>query len=416
MVTYEVVAAVMAAVRIERKSKIMDAVEIKKGIYWAGAVDWNVRNFHGHTYTTTRGTTYNSYLIVDEKIALIDGVRAEFAGELMERVRSVVDPAKIDYIVVNHVEPDHSGARPEIMKLCRNAKLVGTAKCKDGLYKYYYGAWDFQVVKTGGQLSLGSRSLSFVEAPMIHWPDSMFTYCPEERMLMPNDAFGQHYASVERFSDEVDQCGLWYEAKKYYANILWPLGPMISRKIDEVSRMNLPIDVIAPSHGLIWRADPMRIVQQYLSWAKQEPVKKAVIVYETMWGSTAKMAALIAEGFISAGVSVKIYDITQSDKSEVVTDMLDAKGFLFGSSTHDNDMLPTIAGFMELVKGFKPKNRVTGVFGSFGWGGGAVKELEDVLKESGIAPGVPPLQVKFAPDVDETKAGFNFGRDFAAKV
>lgn len=394
----------------------MNAVEIKKGVYWVGAVDWNVRNFHGHTYTTTRGTTYNSYLIVDDKVALIDGVRAEFAGELIERVRSVVDPSKIDYIVVNHIEPDHSGALPEIMKLCPKAKLVGTAKCREGLYKYYYETWDFQAVKTGDKLSLGARSLSFIEAPMIHWPDSMFTYCPEERMLLSNDAFGQHYASVERFADEVDQCGLEYEAKKYYANILWPLGTMIIRKIDEVSKMNLPIDVIAPSHGLIWRADPMKIVQQYLSWAKQDPMKKAVIVYETMWGSTAKMAALIAEGLFSAGVSAKVYDITQSDKSEVVTDMLDAKGFLFGSSTHDNDMLPTIAGFMELVKGFKPKNRVTGTFGSFGWAGGALKELEDVLKVSGMIPVVPPLQVKFAPDAGETKACFEFGRDFAEKL
>ena len=260
--------------------------KISNGIYWVGAVDWNVRTFHGHTYSTQRGTTYNAYLIVDKKIALVDTVYGPFAGELIERIREIVPPEKIDYVIANHVETDHSGAMPALMKLCPNAKVYGTAKCKEGLYRYYYEDWDFQVVKTGDKLPLGGRTLTFLEAPMIHWPDSMFTYCPEEKLLMPNDAFGQHYASSQRFEDEVDPCVLMDEAAKYYANILWPLGSMILRKIEEVQKMNIPISMIAPSHGIIWRKDPMKIVNMYVSWAKNETKKKVVVFYESMWGAT----------------------------------------------------------------------------------------------------------------------------------
>ncbi|MCM8771040.1 MAG: flavodoxin domain-containing protein, partial [Candidatus Omnitrophica bacterium] len=336
----------------------MKPIEIKKGIYWVGAIDWNVKNFHGHTYTTKRGTTYNAYLIIDEKIALVDTVYGPFAQEVIEKIKEIISPEKIDYIIANHVETDHSGAMPEIMKLCPKAKVFGTAKCKEGLYRYYYPAWDFQAVKTGDQLELGKRSLTFIEAPMIHWPDSMFTYCPQEQLLMPNDAFGQHYASAERFADEVDQCVLWDEAAKYYANILWPLGSIILKKIEEVQKTGIAIDMIAPSHGLIWRKDPLQIVDAYLSWAKNETAKKVVVVYETMWGATEKMARKITEGIAEAGIEVKLFDITTSDRTEVVKEMLNAKGFIFGSSTHDNDMLPTIAGFLEFLKGLKPKNRI----------------------------------------------------------
>jgi anaerobic nitric oxide reductase flavorubredoxin len=390
----------------------MNPVEIKPKIYWVGVVDWDVRSFHGHTYTTQRGSTYNAYLIVDEKIALVDTVYGPFAAELFEHIRAIVDPAKIDYIIANHVETDHSGALPELMKLCPRAKVVGTEKCRDGLYKHYYQNWDFQTVKTGDTLKLGKRTLTFVEAPMIHWPDSMFTYCAEEQLLMPNDAFGQHLASSERFADQVDQCALWEEAKKYYANILWPLGTVIGRKIDEVVKMNLEVSMIAPSHGLIWRVNPMQIVQQYAGWTKQETAPAAVIIYETMWKSTERMARKIAEGIVDAGVPVKLYNIGESDRTEVVAEMLAAKGFLFGSSTHDNDMLPNIAGFLELVKGFKPKNRIASAFGSYGWAGGAVKEIEGVLKEIGIEPALPGISFKFVPDEVEFQKCYSFGRSF----
>ncbi|MDD4908546.1 MAG: MBL fold metallo-hydrolase, partial [Candidatus Omnitrophica bacterium] len=340
-----------------------EGFEIKKGIFWVGVVDWNVRNFHGHTYSTNRGTTYNAYLIIDEKITLVDTVYGPFAGEMIEKIRAVVPPEKIDYIIANHVETDHSGALPEIMKLCPKAKVLGTAKCKEGLYKHYYGDWDFQIVKTGDTLKIGKRTLAFVEAPMIHWPDSMFTYLPEEQLLLPNDAFGQHYATSLRFDDEVNQCELMDEAEKYYANILWPLGSLILKKIQDVQKMNIPISMIAPSHGIIWRKDPAKIMNAYISWAKNEAAPKAVVAYETMWGSTDKMARMIAQGLTDAGVEVRIFDVAMSDLSEVIKACFGSKGFVFGSSTHDNNMLPAMAGFLDFFKGLKPKNRIGAAFG-----------------------------------------------------
>jgi flavorubredoxin len=394
----------------------MKPVEIKKGIYWVGVVDWTVKSFHGHTYTTQRGATYNSYLIVDEKIALVDTVYGPFANELIERIREIIDPGKIDYVIANHVETDHSGAMPALMKLCPKAKVYGTAKCKEGLYRNYYENWDFQVVKSGDSLKLGKRTLTFLEAPMLHWPDSMFTYCPEEKLLLPNDAFGQHYASSERYDDEVDQSELMDEAAKYYANILWPLSSLVLRKIEEVVKMKLPIDMIAPSHGIIWRKDPMKIINAYVSWAKNEPKKKAVVVYETMWNSTARMARKMVEGITDAGFDVKLIDVNQSDRTEVMKEMMDAKGYLIGSSTHDNGMLPGMAGFLEFLKGLKPKNRVAAAFGSYGWAGGAVAEIENVIKEAGIALAMPSISCKFLPDESEMKKCYEFGKEFASKL
>lgn len=394
----------------------MSIIKILPDIYSVGVVDWNVRNFHGHTYTTKRGTTYNAYLIMDEKITLIDTVLGSFSEELVENIREVVDPSKIDYIIANHVETDHSGALPLIMKLNPKAKIYGTAKCKEGLYRYYYGDWDFQVVKTQDVLKLGKRTLSFIEAPMIHWPDSMFTYSRDDETLFPNDAFGQHYATSKRFDDEVDNCALMDEAAKYYANILWPLGYLILKKIEDVQKLNIPIKMIAPSHGVIWRSDPGKIIKAYLSWAKNETVKKVVMAYETMWGSTEKMARKIVEGISDSGVEVKLFDLASSDRTEVIKEMLDAKGFIFGSSTHDNDMLTNIAGFLEFLKGLSPKGRSACVFGSYGWAGGAVKNIEDILKESSVDLTQPSLSVKYAPSEEEIKRCYEYGREFAAKL
>ena len=391
----------------------MAAVQILPGIYSVGVADWNVRNFHGHTYTTLRGTTYNSYLIIDEKITLIDTVFGPFAQELIENIGEVIEPEKIDYIIANHVETDHSGALPDIIRLCPKAKVFGTAKCKEGLYKHYYGDWEFQVVKTGDKLELGKRSLSFIEAPMIHWPDSMFTYCPQEALLLPNDAFGQHFASLGLFDDLVNQCALMDEAKKYYANILWPLGPVILRKIQELQKLNIPIKIIAPSHGIIWRKEPEKIINSYLSWARGEVENKVVIAYETMWGATDKMAGKIAEGIKAAGADVRLYDIAKSDRTEVITEMLSAKSFVFGSSTHDNDMLPNMAAFLEIVKGLKPKGRKIGFFGSYGWAGGAIKEMQERLKDSGAELTEEGVSFKYVPDKAELEDCFNFGKKFA---
>jgi len=394
----------------------MPVVKILPDIYSVGALDWNMRSFHGHTYSTKRGTTYNSYLIIDEKIALVDTVYGPFAGEFIENIKSIIPPEKIDYVIANHVETDHSGAMPALMKLCPKAKVLGTQKCKEGLHKHYYGNWDFQGVKTGDKLNLGKRTLTFLEAPMIHWPDSMFTYCPEEELLMPNDAFGQHFATSERFDDEVDQCALMDEAQKYYANILWPLGAIILKKIEDVQKLNIPIKMIAPSHGIIWRKDPGKIINSYIHWAKNEIKPKVVIVFESMWGATDKMARKISEGLSDSGVEVKLFDVAVSDRTEIINEMLEAKGFMFGSSTHDNDMLPDIAGFLEFVKGLKAKGRLASAFGSFGWAGGAVKEIEKVIQESGIELASSGLAFKYVPDDIEMGQCYEYGKSFADKI
>jgi flavorubredoxin len=391
----------------------MSILKISPDIYSVGVIDWKVRTFHGHTYSTNRGTTYNAYLILDDKIALVDTVYGPFFDELIDNIRKIVPVEKIDYVIANHIETDHSGALPELMKLCPKAKVIGTKNCQEGLQRNYYGNWDFQVVKTGDKIKLGKKTLAFIEAPMIHWPDSMFTYCPEEELLLPNDAFGQHYATSERFADEVDPCALWDEAAKYYANILWPLGPVILKKIEEVKKLNISIKMIAPSHGVIWRKDPLQIVNRYISWAQNETQAKVVVVYETMWGSTEKIARKIVEGITDTGVSAKLFDVATTDRTEIIKEMLEAKGFIFGSSTHDNGMLPTFAGFLEFVKGLKPKNRIACCFGSFGWAGGAIKEMENILKEMGIELAQPGLSIRYVPDDSEIKHCYEYGREFA---
>ncbi len=394
----------------------MKPFKISDNIYWVGAIDWNIRNFHGHTYSTLRGTTYNAYLIVDEKIALVDTVMAPFSNDMIDKIKQIIDPAKIDYIIANHVEIDHSGALPEILKLCPKAMVYCSARCKEGLLKHYFGNWNFNVVKTGDKLKLGKKTLTFIEAPMIHWPDSMFTYLIEDAILLPNDAFGQHYATSERFDDEVDNWVLMDEAEKYYANILWPLSAIILKKIEEVKKSNIPIKMIAPSHGIIWRKDPGKIINAYSKWAKNETKPKVIVVYETMWGVTALMAAKIAQGISDSNISVKLFDVALTDRTEIIKEMLDAKGFIIGSSTHDNDMLPNLAAFLELLKGFKAKNRIIGVFGSFGWAGGAVAEIEKILKEGRLEISQQSLGIKYVPDDKEMENCYNWGKDFAGKV
>jgi flavorubredoxin len=379
-------------------------------------VDWNVRHFHGFTYSTHRGTTYNAYLIVDEKIALIDTVHRPFAEEMIEKIREIVDPSKIDYIVANHVETDHSGAIPKILKIAPHAKVIGTTRCQEGLQKHYFGNWDFQTVKTGDQITLGERTLKFIEAPMLHWPDSMFTYIERDSLLLPNDAFGQHLATLKRFDDEVDQNILMDEAAKYYANILWPLSQLVIRKIEEIVKMGVKIDMIAPSHGVIWRGDPTKIIEAYLRWAKGETRRKILIVYDTMWGSTEKMARHIAAGINSEGVEAALFRLPVSDRGDIIKELLEAKGILIGSSTINNSVLPTVAPFLEEVQGLRPRNKIAAAFGSYGWGGGAVKSIEEKLEKAGLNIVTPAVTVKWVPDKNEIQKCYEFGKDFAEKV
>ncbi len=391
----------------------MSIAEIKKDIFWVGAVDKEARNFHGHIYTTERGTTFNAYLILDDKPTLIDSVYGPFSDVMIEAIKQIIPIDEIEYIIVNHAEMDHSGALLHIIKACPKAKIFGTQKCQDALKRHYHLDFDFKAVKTNDKLSLGKKTLTFIEAPMLHWPDSMFTYLIEDAVLFPNDAFGQHYATDERFDDEVDETILMDEALKYYANILWPLSSLVLRKIEEVQKANIPISMIAPGHGIIWRKDPIRIVNAYLKWASNQTKQKAVVVCETMWGSTGKMAEAIAEGIREKEIDAKLFDINQTNPTEIIKEMFDAKGYIFGSSTHYTDMLPNIAGFLEFLKSLKPKNRVAAIFGSYGWSGGAEKAIERILTETGIEVIRPPLSFKYVPDQNELNRCREFGKDFA---
>ena len=394
----------------------MPPVKVLENIFWVGAVDWNVRHFHGFSYSTQRGTSYNAYLIVDKKVTLVDTVQHPFADVMIERIKEIVDPSKIDYIIANHVESDHSGSIKEILKLAPNATIVGTANCKAGLEKHYFGNWNFQTVKTGDTLSLGERTLTFLEAPMLHWPDTMFTYIEKDALLLSNDGFGQHLASSKRFDDEVDQNILMWEAAKYYANILWLYSSVVLRKLEEVQKLGLKIDMIAPSHGVIWRKDPMKIVTAYLKWAKGKANKKVIVVYDTMWKSTEKMAMAMLEGIRSEDVEVTLFRLPVSDEGDIIGELLETKGLLVGSATINNGVLPTMAPFLREIEGLRPKNKLAAVFGSYGWGGGATVAIEKTLKGAGMDIVAPAMTVKWVPDKDELQKCFEYGQEFAKKI
>ena len=391
----------------------MEKVELKKGIYWVGAVDWNIRDFHG--YSTPFGTTYNAYLILDEKNVLIDTVKAPFYLEMLGRISEIIDPLKIDTIVSNHVELDHSGSLPQIVERIGNPTVITTERGKKGLEKYFQKSMKFKAVKTGDTLSMGHRSLTFVEAPMLHWPDSMFTYIKEDQLLLPNDAFGQHFASSQRFDDEMGD-EVMKHAAKYYANILWPLAPLILKKVDEVVKMGIPIDMIGPSHGLIWRKDPSRIIQAYVEWSQGKGNRKILVVYDTMWGSTESMAKAILKGLIEEGAEARLLHLRSNHRSDIIEEMLEAKGILLGSPTLNNGMFPTLGDFITYMKGLRPKGKIFGLFGSHGWGGGAIKEMRKTLEESKFEVWEKELGIQYLPDAEELKSAIQFGREFAKKV
>jgi len=394
----------------------LSPVKVLENIFWVGVVDWNLRHFHGFSYSAQRGTTYNAYLIVDKKIALVDTVEHSFADEMIEKIKEIIDPSKIDYIITNHVESDHSGSIKEILKLAPNATIVGTANCKAGLEKHYFGNWKFQTVKTGDTLNLGDRTLTFLEATMLHWPDTMFTYIEKDGLLLSNDGFGQHLASSKRFDDEVDQNVLMWEAGKYYANILWLYSSVVLRKIEEVQKLGLKINMIAPSHGLIWRMDPMKIITSYIKWAKGEAEKKVIIVYDTMWKSTEKMAKAMLEGISNEGLKVKLFRLPVSDEGDIIGELLETKGILVGSATINNGILPTVAPFLREMEGLRPKNKLAAAFGSYGWGGGATATIEKSLKSASMELVAPAMTVKWVPDNEELKKCYEYGQEFAKKV
>lgn len=389
----------------------MNAIEIKPGVYWVGGIDWNLRNFHG--YLTQRGSTYNSYLVVDEKIVLVDTVRHYLFNEMLSRIETIVDPTKIDYIVSNHVEMDHSGSLPKIIKMVPKAKIITSPHGQKGLLNHFKENWNFQVVKTGESLSIGKRTLQFFLMPMVHWPDSMATYIPEEELLLPNDAFGQHIASAGRFDDEIGWDILREEAGKYYANIVLPYGEQVKEALSALG--SLEIDMIGPSHGLIWRSFLPKILDEYKKWADNQTENKAVIVYDTMWNSTEKMAYKLQEGLEEKNIPVVMRNLKKNHISDVMTDLLTAKFVLIGSPTLNNGVLPTIGAFLTYIKGLKPKKRIGFAFGSYGWVGQSVKNIESVMKTLGWNVPVEGKSVQYIPNEDDLNQIKELGKKLAEK-
>ena len=387
-------------------------IQLKEGIYWVGAVDWSIRNFHG--YITNRGFSYNSYLIVDEKIALVDFVKAPFAEEQVSQISEVIDPKKIDFIVSNHAEPDHSGSIRKVIDACPKAEVIATERGKNSLQKYYGD--DLKITSIGQRptLKLGKRSVNFVPVPMAHWPDSMVGYIPEEKLLLSNDAFGQHLASSGRFDDEVDQAELMQEASTYYANILMPLWRSVARAIKALE--GVPIEMIAPSHGIIWRKNPGMILKTYQGWVAGETKKKAVIVYDTMWGSTQILARAIADGLTSKGVNVRVHSLSSSHNSEAIADILESKAVIVGSPTLNNHLFPTVASYLAYMRGLKPLNKIGAAFGSYGWAGGAKKAAEAEMQAAGIQIVECDIDFVFKPSGDEAKRAYIFGQEMGDKI
>jgi flavorubredoxin len=391
--------------------------EIKEGVFWVGATDWKVRHFHGYELSTHRGSTYNAYLIKDEKTVLIDTVWEPLTDRFIENLSEVVDPSTIDYVIMNHLEPDHSGALPTIMQYSPNATIFVSKKGQESINRYYHNNdWNIQVVSNGESLSIGKQELTFVEASMLHWPDSMFTYLKAKKILFSNDAFGQHFASSDIFNDEVDETEVYQEALKYYANILTPFSKLVTKKIEELQKLNLSIDIIAPSHGILWRKDPIRIVEKYYEWASGKAENSVVIIYNSMWGATHNMAEFIGKGIGHAGVSYKIFNLATSDRNDVIAEVFKSKGIILGSSTVNNGLLTKLMPVIEDLVGLKFINRVAAAFGSYGWSGESPKLLEEYLKKAKMKILLDGIKFQYMPNDKELQQCIEFGEEFAVKM
>jgi flavorubredoxin len=377
--------------------------ELCDGIDWIGYIDWTVRDFH--SYVTRRGATYNAYLVRDEKTALIDTVKSPYAADLLRNIAALTPLDAVDYIVVNHAEPDHASGLAQVLAACPNATIVCDEKCREILLAYNEAAegWPFKIVATGDTLPLGTRSLAFVETPMVHWPDSMATYCPEEKILFCMDAFGQHYASAARFDDEVDLCKVMEEAKTYYANIVMCFGKPIRRALEAAGQIE--IEMLAPAHGVIWRSHPGRILEAYDRWTQFIPRPKVLVAYDTMWQSTAQMARAILEGASLEGVEAKLVSIRDSSLTEIVTDVLDAACIAFGSSTLNRGMMPMMGALLTYLEGLRPENKAAMAFGSFGWSKGGPEAIQEWIGRSKLdAFRDEPLRAKWRPGADDLAA------------
>jgi len=392
----------------------MEPIKIAEGIYDVGVTDWNIRDFHG--YSTDLGTTYNAYLIVDEKTALVDTVKQPFSDQLIDNITRVVDPRKIDLVISNHTEMDHSGSLARVMHRIGEDKPIYCSKMgHKNLSQHFSQKWNYRPVGSGDELSLGKRTLMFLETRMIHWPDSMFTYLREDKILFSSDGFGQHYAGPEKFDDQAGDA-IMVHAKKYFANILLLYSTHIQKLLEKVLSLGLEFKMVCPDHGIIWRKDPARIIDAYVRWCRQEPMQKAVVIYDTMWQSTEKMANAIVAGINREGVPAKPLHLRKSHRSEIMTDVFDASAVVLGSPTLNNQLFPSLADFLTYMKGLKPLNKIGAAFGSYGWSGEAVKLINQELEAMKFDIVDPGLRVQYVPDPAALESCYEFGRRIGKAV
>jgi flavorubredoxin len=391
-----------------------DAVKLTDKVFWVGAIDWAVRDFHG--YSTRRGTTYNAYLIVSDRITLVDTVKRPFMGEMMSRISSIVDPEKIDVIISNHSEMDHSGSLPEAVDLIGPSKVYASVMGKKALAAHFHRDLHVESVGTGDSLDIGGATLRFIETRMLHWPDSMVSYLPEDRVLFSQDGFGMHLASAERFDDQLPRELLETEARKYYANILMPFSPIVRKMLKDLKGMNLDVDLLCPDHGPIWRQGIGWIMDKWAGWAAQECVPRAVVTYDTMWGSTRAMAEAVTEGLIQRGVSVRLLPLRETHISDIVAEVLEASALVVGSPTINGRIFPSVAEFMNYVGGLKPVNLIGAAFGSYGWSGEAVGELNGLLDQMKVEVVDDGLKVQYVPDSDLLSAAVELGKKVGSRL
>ncbi len=393
----------------------MPPIEILKDVHWVGAIDWNIRDFHG--YSIHRGTTYNAFLVMDEKVTLFDTVKQGFRSELLHHIRRIIDPTTIDYLVVNHAEMDHSGLVPEVVELVKPEKIFCSERGRKALLAHFHREdWPYEVVKTGDTISLGKRTVRFIETRMLHWPDSMFSYIPEDRLLISSDAFGQHVATTERFDDEVDLSMLLRHAAKYYANIILPFSNLVQKLLSLVKEMDLEVDMIAPDHGVIWRRNRGKILECYDEWSQQSSRVKALVIYDTMWHSTERMAKAIVDGLVQEGVGVRMFDLATNHRSDIITEVLDAGALVIGSPTLNNGMLPRMADFLHYMKGLRPANKIGAAFGSYGWSGEAVRLINAIMEEMKFTVIDPGIKVQYVPVHDDLKRCLELSRKVAKEL
>lgn len=395
-------------------SSVYSAIKISDHVYWVGAIDWTIRDFHG--YTTPHGSTYNAYLIMADEVTLVDTVKAPFKDEMLARIRSVVDPAQIKYIISHHSEMDHSGSLMEVIDLIKPQKVFASVMGVKTLKELFHDQREIIPLKDGESLSLGNMELTFLETRMIHWPDSMFSYLACDRVLFSQDAFGMHLASLERFADEIPAATLEYEAATYYANIVLPYSPVVLKALEKVTATGWEISIIAPDHGPVWRKDLGKIVELYQKWARQKPTAKAVVVYATMWHSTEKMARVISESLAEAGIKVKLMSMNETHRSEVIYEVLNAGALIVGSPTLNNNILPQMADVMTYLKGLKPANLIGAAFGSYGWSGESVRHLEEMLKEMKVEIAAGAVAAKHVPDDAVLVKCRELGKTIAARL